>query len=129
MNRVTFWLNEVTDMTNDSKSAKAAGDRALLEEVDVAEYTREGKPVPEARVYVISINGKRIKLSAPTITAKEVVEKSGVDQGKSWYVVLKIRGERPRRIKADETIDLREPGIEKFTVHPDDQTEGQGNEA
>ncbi|MCG8604739.1 multiubiquitin domain-containing protein [bacterium] len=102
---------------------------ALREEIrdeiaDLEEYSKRGERPPLCRGYRIRVNGDRFVVHSPHITGREVLTLAGFRPPTNYTIRVKIRGERPRKIELDETVDLRTPGVEKFRVLPKDQTNG-----
>jgi hypothetical protein len=60
----------------------------------------------------------------PCVTAREVLEKAGFDLEKSWDLVIVTAAGR-KNIGIHDTIDLRQPGIEKLRVKPKNINNGE----
>lgn len=76
--------------------------------------------------YKIQIDKDIIIVSNPTPTGEELLKYAKKEPTDQYAIYLKFKGEQPRRIMADEKIDLRIPGVERFVTLPFDQTEGYG---
>lgn len=97
----------------------------LLDEIaDLEEYAREGKRPPHCRGYRVRINGKRYVIRDSKPTGREILELAELIPPENYTLRVKIRGERPRKVELDESVDLRRRGVEKFKALPCDQTEG-----
>jgi len=84
-------------------------------------YTSEKDPVVE---YKIKVNGKEFSVTTDQLTGREILELASLTPAENYTLRLKISGERPRKVRLDEEVDLTKPGVEKFKALPRDQTEG-----
>lgn len=97
----------------------------ILDEIaDLEQYARDGKRPLLCRGYRVLINGKPYVINTPLPTGREILELANLLPPENYTLRVKIRGERPRKVELDETVDLRQLGIEKFKALPRDQTEG-----
>ena len=95
----------------------------LVEEVDLEEYAKAGKPVPPARRYKLRID-KELKVTTnPTPTGREILGLVGKTP-EGFALSMKLHGGHAKPIDADEHVDLRQPGVERFMTIPRDATEG-----
>ena len=102
-----------------------SGVEAIVDEViDLEEYARLGKRPPLAKGYRFKVNAGSYVVHDPTPTGLEVLTLAGLLPAKDYTLRVKFAGERPRKVRLDEKIDLRRPGVEKFKALPRDQTEG-----
>ena len=74
--------------------------------------------------YKIQIDKDIVVIPIPTPTGEELLKYAGKEPTNQYAIYLKKKGEQPRRIKPDEKVDLRVPGVERFVTLPFDQTEG-----
>jgi hypothetical protein len=79
-----------------------------------------GKP----REYRVQIDKNFYEFRNPTPTGRELLTRAGKVPPDQFAIYLKVKGEQPQRIGLDQTVDLREPGTERFVTLPLDQTEG-----
>lgn len=79
-----------------------------------------GHPQP----FRIQIDKDHFELSNPTPTGRELLELAGKTPPERFGIYQKVRSGQPQRIQLDQTVDLGEPGTEKFVTLPLDQTEG-----
>ena len=70
------------------------------------------------------IDKDTITIDYPTPTGRELLEIAGKKPPEQFAIYLKVKGGQPQRIQADEKVDLRHPGVERFVTLPLDQTEG-----
>lgn len=97
----------------------------ILEEIaDLAEYARHGKVPPRCRGYRFKVNNQHYEVFEPIITGRQVLAIADLVPPERYTLRVKIAGERPQKVKLDEEVNLRAPGIEKFKALPNDQTEG-----
>ena len=102
-----------------------SGVELILDEiVDLEEYAKLGKQPPLAKGYRIKVNGDSYVIHDPTPTGLEVLTLAGLLPAKDYTLRVKFAGERPRKVRLDEKVDLRRRGVEKFKALPRDQTEG-----
>jgi Multiubiquitin len=96
----------------------------ILDEIaDLEEYARLGKQPPRCRGYRIRVNGERFISYSAQPTGREVLELAGFVPN-DYTLRVKVAGQQPRKVVLDEHVDLRQPGVEKFKVLPQDQQEG-----
>lgn len=75
--------------------------------------------------YRVQIDKQFYDVKQPTITGRELLELAGKNPPEQFALYLKTKaGGQPVRIALDQTVDLREPGTERFVTLPLDQTEG-----
>ena len=102
-----------------------SGVEAILDDtVDLAEYARLGKRPPLAKAYRFKVNGDSYVVHDPAPTGLELLTLAGLLPAKEYTLRVKSVGERPRKVRLDEKVDLRRQGVEKFKALPRDQTEG-----
>ena len=96
----------------------------MSEPIDIEDYFKAGKAVPPAHEhgYQIRIDKTKYVVKSPTITGRELLTVAGKPVDK--FGVYQIVMGKPHRIQLDEEVDLTNPGIERFTTLPLDQTEG-----
>lgn len=93
---------------------------AKLEQAE-AKGERAGKP----QVFKIQIDKlPLLETSNPTPTGRDLLILAGKNPPEQYAIYLKAKGGQPRRIGLTDTVDLREPGVERFVTLPLDQTEG-----
>jgi hypothetical protein len=101
----------------------------LIEEVvDLEECAKAGRKPPRAKVYRFKVNETVCTWNEPTILGRQILEQAGLTPPKDYSLRQKVTGGPPKRIDLDETVDLREPGIEKFRAIRRGQSEGEFQE-
>lgn len=104
---------------------QGAGVEAVLDDIiDLEEYAKLGKRPPLARGYRLRINSEPYVVHDPTPTGRAILTLAGLLPAENYTLRLKMAGERPRKVRLDEEVNLRHPGVEKFKALPRDQTEG-----
>lgn len=97
----------------------------IIEIVELEEHSKHhhDKPAPHAKHYAFRVDKERIVVDTPTITGREILAKvSKTPEGFKLY--QHRRGHQPVLIHPDQVVNLREPGVERFTTMPKDTTEG-----
>ncbi len=100
-------------------------DAQLQDELDLEAFakTAEGRAAPLARRYRIRIDKTTVTVDTPVLTGREILALVGKTPDK-FKLYEHIRGKQPIPIGPDDKVDLREPGVERFTTMPRDTTEG-----
>jgi hypothetical protein len=90
-----------------------------VEEVDLEDFAKRGQPVPDAKRYVIRIDKERKVVNTAKVTGREILALVGkTPEGYKLY--QHKRGHQPVLVEPDRVVDLREPGVERFTTMPKD---------
>lgn len=89
------------------------------------ENNKDKQRVPESGVkYFIKVNGDVITFDHQYVTGKDILAASKHDTENNC--LYKKIGNEKKPVGLDETVDLAEPGIEKFRVLPKKLTDGKG---
>lgn len=75
--------------------------------------------------FKVQIDKAVIEVATATPTARELLMLAGKQPPEQYGLYLRPKGGQPQRIDLDDTVDLREPGIDRFVTLPLDQTEGR----
>lgn len=75
------------------------------------------------RSFRLVIDGRRFEWGAPFITGLKLKQLAGVDP-QSYGVWLEVLGGEDRPIENTETVDLQDPGVERFFTGKKTTTEG-----
>ena len=97
----------------------------IIEELDLEQFaeTASGQRAPDARRYRIRIDKTNVTVDTPILTGGQIL--GLVNKRPDQYKLYQhIRGKQPIPIEADQKVDLRGPGIERFTTMARDTTEG-----
>jgi hypothetical protein len=97
----------------------------IIDELDLEDFAKKaaGKPAPAARRYRIRIDKTNVTVDKPVLTGREILSLVGKTPER-FKLYQHIRGRQPKPIGPDENVDLREPGVERFTTMARDTTEG-----
>jgi hypothetical protein len=95
----------------------------MVEEVDLEEFAKAGRPVPRARRYRIRIDKQRYVVEISQMTGREILALAGKTP-EGYLLSQKLHSGQAKKIKADEVVDFTTPGIERFMTLPRDATEG-----
>lgn len=97
----------------------------MLDELNLEEFakTNSGAAAPLSKKYMIRIDKEIKTVSTPTITGREILTLVGKTP-EGWKLYKHTHGRQPQAIEPDQVVDLREPGLERFTTMAKDHTEG-----
>lgn len=96
-----------------------------IELIELEEHARNhGTRPPLAKRYAFRVDKTRLVVETPTIKGVQILSMVGKtpDQFKLYQ---HKRGHQPFVIEPNQTVDLQEPGVERFTTMPKDTTEGR----
>ncbi len=97
----------------------------IIEIVELEEHARHhhDKPAPHAKHYAFRVDKERIVVDTATINGTHILAKVGKTPEK-YKLYQHKHGHQPIPIGPNQVVDLREPGVERFTTMPKDTTEG-----
>lgn len=95
----------------------------VVDEVDVEEFVKAGRPVPRARRYRIRINRDRYTVAVPEMTGREILALAGLTPEKA-ILSQKFRGGAAQTVEPDDVVSFVSGGVERFMTVPRDSTEG-----
>lgn len=81
---------------------------------------------PKSQTYKVRIDKDIFDVDTPTPTARDLLFLAGKRPVEGFALYLKPKSGAPVRLELGQTIDLREPGVDRFVTLPLDQTEGLG---
>lgn len=84
---------------------------------------RFGTHAPDAKLYAFRVDKTRVIVDVPVINGANILSKVGKTP-EQFKLYQHKRGHQPIRIEPTQDVNLREPGIERFTTMPKDTTEG-----
>lgn len=87
-----------------------------------AEDTKGPKPA----AYKLKIDKLDLETGNPAPTGRELLALAGKTPPERYQLHQRTNGGRLEEVPLDGTVDLREPGVERFITLPLDQTEGEG---
>ena len=89
----------------------------LVEElIDIEENARHERPVPHARHYRIKVDGAYHVVHSPEISGEEILRLAGRQGFLVSTVIQHFRRGREEVIEPHAKVNLRSPGIERFTT-------------
>ena len=97
----------------------------LEELIDIEEFSKEhpDKP-PKAKRYRIRVDKIHITVEVPSLPGRKILELAGKTPPDRWMLTQIFRHGKFKPIGLDDVVDFTEPGVERFTTLPKDQTEG-----
>ena len=97
----------------------------IVEIVELEEHARHHhrEPAPHARHYAFRVDKSRCVVDHARIEGEAILGKVGKTSA-GYKLYQHRRGHQPIQIAPNKTVDLREPGVERFTTMPKDTTEG-----
>lgn len=79
---------------------------------------------PHTKTYKFKVRNEVFETENQFISGREVLEAAGLLPPSAYKLDLRLKGNRYQEIGLEETVDLSNPGIEKFTYISRDQLEG-----
>ena len=106
----------------------AGGEVVIVELVEREEHVKHhhDKPAPHAKHYAFRVDKTRVVVDKPLIDGEQILAKVGKTPEK-YKLYQHKRGHQPIQIGPKEVVDLRAPGVERFTTMPKDTTEGRND--
>lgn len=95
----------------------------ILDEIDVEEFAKAGRPIPRARRYRIRIDRELKVVDQPVVTGRFVLGLVGKTP-EGYLLSQRLRGGHVQEVGADEEVDLRAAGVERFMTLKRDPQEG-----
>lgn len=104
---------------------KKTEDEIEVDEVDLEEHAKKhGTEAPPAKKYKFRVDRTPVTVRKPKISGTEILAE--VDKTPEKYKLYQHKkGQQPIPIAPDTIVNLREPGVERFTTMPKDTTEGR----
>jgi Prokaryotic E2 family E/Multiubiquitin len=98
----------------------------IVEIVDIEIYAKDNRKPPRARKYKFRIDREHFTTEHRKITGAKLFELANKSPAE-YRMHQKLHGGQMKEVKVDETIDLGEPGIERFATMK--LSEGDGEQA
>jgi hypothetical protein len=95
-----------------------------VEEADLEQLAKAGQRPPRAKRYRIRIDDKQYIVEKPATTGRELLVLAERNPAENFILTQKTRGGSVKTIGLNDTIDLTEPGIERFNTLPRQVQEG-----
>lgn len=87
---------------------------------DLEQCAREGRR-PRGRAFRVRINDDRFTLRDPVPTGRQLLDVAGRRPVENILIYLVLPGRQLEGLRLDETVDLREKGVERFLVFESDR--------
>jgi hypothetical protein len=97
----------------------------LVEIVDIEIYAKENRRPPRAKKYKVRIDRDPFIVDHRKITGEELF-KLAQKSPEKWRMHQKLHGGQMEEIKVGDTVDLGEPGVERFVTM--ELTQGDGEQ-
>ena len=81
--------------------------------IDIEECSKNGCRPPKSKKYSIRIDGDKYRVSSQKITGADILALAGKNDTE-WSLNQKLHGGKREKIKAEDTVDLTCPGLERF---------------
>jgi len=97
-----------------------------VDELDVEAFAQKGGNgrAPKAKRYIIRIDKTKYEVTVGTRTVREILTLAGKTPLEQYKLTQKHHGGAAVTIGLEDTVDFREPGVERFMTLRLDQTEG-----
>lgn len=81
--------------------------------IDVEECNRHGRPPPKGQKYRIRIDREKYVVKEEKISGAQILARAGKTP-EEWALNQKFKGGKRERVKADDFVDVSQPGVERF---------------
>lgn len=96
----------------------------VIEIVELEEHAKKhGTEPPHAKHYAFRVDKQRVVVTTPEISGTQILAEVG-KAPVGFKLYQHKRGHQPIPIGPDQIVNLREPGVERFSTMPKDTTEG-----
>ena len=93
------------------------------DEIEDLEECAQADRVPEAgRRLRVRIDDDRFVVADPVITGRQLLDEAGKRPVEEFLIFLKLSNGLLEEIRLDETVDLRQPGVERFLTFKSDRS-------
>jgi hypothetical protein len=99
-------------------------DQCKHDVVDVEQFAKSGKKIPQADKYRIRIDKQHYVVTEPELTGAAILALAQQQPPERYSLYQKLKGGETKKVELDTVVDFREPGVERFMTLPLDQTEG-----
>jgi hypothetical protein len=104
--------------------AEKVTESVVLEVIDIEEYAKIGKEVPQGKKYKIKIDKEKYEVETPEMAGMEILALAGKNPPDRFQLNQKFNGGRVEPVGLDQKVDFTAPGVEKFMTIALDQNEG-----
>lgn len=108
-----------------NESGGGLAEKVVIDLIELEDYSKKhhGEHAPHAKHYAFRVDKTRIVVEIPEITGKQILAEVGKTP-ELFKLYQHKRGAQPLQIGPEEVVDLKAPGVERFTTMPKDTTEG-----
>ena len=100
-------------------------DIVIIEIVELEDHAQKhGTEAPHAKHYAFRVDKQRIVVTMAKITGTQILAEVGKTPAE-FKLYQHKRGHQPIPIGPNDVVNLREPGVERFSTMPKDTTEGR----
>jgi hypothetical protein len=91
--------------------------------VDIEEHAKGKKPVPEdCSEFKVRIDDQKFRIADPVVTGRQLLQEAGKRPVVEHLVFQRLKKGQMEEIRLDETVDLRQPGLERFITFRSDRS-------
>ena len=103
----------------------ATDDSGFGDPIDIEDCSRHGRRPPKGQKYRIRIDRETYIVEAEKITGSQILALAGKTP-QDWALNRKLGGGKRERIKADDVVDVSQPGVERFETVRRQAQQGRG---
>ncbi|MBR09527.1 MAG: hypothetical protein CMP48_17815 [Rickettsiales bacterium] len=81
-------------------------------------FTENGEKTSKAKSYKVLVDGDKFEFEKSIVSGEEILIKVGKTSPRCYTLYQKLKGCDFEKINLEEVVDLKNPGIEKFTIKP-----------
>lgn len=108
----------------DTHSGSEGTKPEVIDVLDLENHAKtKGTAAPPAKQFAFRVDKDRVVVDEPLIKGREILAKVGKTP-ELFKLYKHTHGNQPILVGPDDTVDLREPGLERFTTMAKDTTEG-----
>lgn len=100
---------------------------AVVDELEIETFAQKvnGKErPPQAKRYIIRVDKTKLTVEVPSMSGHGILTLAGKLPPEQYKLRQKMYGGETKTIGLADTVDFREPGVERFMTLKLDQTEG-----
>jgi hypothetical protein len=118
-------MSEQSPSSGNESGLGRSAEIVIIEILELEEHAKkhQGELAPHAKHYAFRVDKTRVVVDKPDISGKQILAKVGKTP-ELFKLYQHKRAHQPIQIAPEEIVDLRAPGVERFTTMPKDTTEG-----
>ena len=92
--------------------------------LEVADFARKnpGERKPDGHGFDVRIGDTKFAIDDPVVTGRQILEAAGNFPPEEFLVFQRLANGQLEEIRLDETVDLRDPGVERFHTFRSDRS-------